>query len=123
MRENRKAERKILTSFTPVYDHGKNSLIGYLRDLTIQGALLVGSKPMASQEEVILTIEFQDTPEISATRITVPARVAWCQHEERSEYYNTGIEFLDLTHQDKKVIEATLQRYQFRQEPPFPSDA
>ena len=123
MKEKRKVERKILTAFTPVYDHGKNTLMGYLRDLTLQGAMLVGSRPMTPQEDVTLTIEFQDTPEIPVTRITVPTRVAWCQHEEGSDYYNTGIEFLDLTHQDRKVIEAVLQRYQFRQEPPFSSDA
>ena len=119
MSEQRKEERKILTTFTPVYDLEKNILLGYLRDLTIQGAMLVGNRPMEVKKELTLAIEFHETPEIPATHMTIPARVAWCKHEEHSNYYNTGVEFLDLTSQNKTVIVAVLQRYQFRQEPPI----
>jgi hypothetical protein len=50
--------------------------------------------------------------------MAIPARVAWCQHEENSDYYNTGIEFLELRPEDEKVIQTILQKYQFRQDPP-----
>ena len=118
MSEQRKEERKILITFTPVYDLGKNTILGYLRDLTLQGAMLVGNKPVEINKELTLAIEFHETPEIPATRMTIPARVAWCKHEENSTYYGTGIEFLELTDQNKKVIMAILERYQFRKEPP-----
>jgi hypothetical protein len=118
MSEHRKEARKILLTFTPVYDLRKNSLMGYIRDLTLQGAKLVGNKPVEINRELSLAIEFHETPEIPATRMILPARVAWCKHEEHSTFYNTGVEFLELTDKNKKVILAILERYQFSQEPP-----
>jgi Tfp pilus assembly protein PilZ len=118
MSEQRKEERKILITFTPVYDLQKNNLLGYLGDLTLQGAMLVGNKPVEVNKKLTLAIEFHETPEIPATRMILPARVAWCRHEETSAYYNTGVEFLELTDQNKKVIEAILERYQFRRDMP-----
>ncbi len=117
-KEERKEERKILITFTPVFDVDSNSLLGYLGDLTIQGAMLVGGRPMNLNTKLNLAIEFHETPEIPATRMTVPARVAWCKHEQNSAYYNTGFEFMELTDENKKVIEAILLRYQFHKEPP-----
>jgi hypothetical protein len=118
MSEQRKQERKILITFTPVYDHGKNILLGYLADLTIQGAMLVGTKPLKTDKKLTLAIEFHETPEIPATRMIIPARIAWCKREEHSSYYNTGVEFQKLTYENKMVIIAILKRYQFRKELP-----
>ncbi len=118
MSEQRKVERKILTTFTPVYDLHKNNLLGYLGDLTLQGAMLVGTKPVEIDKELTLAIDFHETPEIPATRMLIPARVAWCKHEQHSTYYNTGVQFLELTDQNKAVIVAILERYQFRKELP-----
>ncbi len=118
MSEHRKEERKILITFTPVYELGKTLILGYLGDLTLQGAMLVGSRPLEINKELTLAIEFRETPETPATRMILPARVAWCKHEEHSPYYHTGVEFLELTHQNKRVISAILERYQFRKEMP-----
>ncbi len=117
-KEERKEERKILITFTPVFDDDNKILLGYLGDLTLQGAMLVGNKPTEINRKLTLAVEFHETPEIPATRMTVPARVAWCKHEENSAYYNTGVDFMELTDQNKTVIEAILKRYQFRKEPP-----
>jgi len=117
MSEQRKIERKVLTTFTPVYDLHKNNLLGYLGDLTLQGAMLVGTKALEIQG-LTLAIEFHETPEIPATRMIIPARVAWCRREQHSSYFNTGVEFLELTKQNEMVITAILERYQFRKELP-----
>lgn len=119
MSEQRKEERKTLLTFTAVYDLHTKNLLGYLGDLTLQGAMLIGSKPMEIKKELTLVIEFHETPHFSATRLTIPARVAWCKHEEHSVYFNTGVEFLEMTDPNKAVISAILERYQFRKEPPF----
>ncbi|MGB8212622.1 MAG: PilZ domain-containing protein [Anaerolineales bacterium] len=114
---DRKLERKTLISFTPVYDTRRNSLLGYLRDLTVQGAMLSGIKRMEPGQIVTLAVDFRETPEIPATRITLPTRVAWCRREPASTDYVTGVEFLELTDLNKMVILAILERYQFRPEP------
>jgi hypothetical protein len=118
MSEQRKVERKILISFTPVYDLRGNTLLGYLRDLTLQGAMVLGAKPVEINRKLTLAIDFHATPEIPATRMTVPTRVAWCKQELHSADYATGMEFLELTDQNKMLIIAVLERFQFRQESP-----
>ena len=118
MSEHRRMEdRKRLLSFTPVFDLNKNALLGYLGNLTLQGAMLVGHTIVEINTKLTLAIDFHETPETPATRMIIPARVAWRKHEENSRDYNTGFEFLELTKQNKKVIEAILERYQFRPEP------
>ena len=114
MSEQRKEERKKLMTFTPAYDFRENILLGYLGDLSLQGAMVMGEKPGKIDRELTLAIEFRETPETPAIRMTLPVRVAWCEQEENSTYYYTGFEFLELTAQNKRVIEAVLERYQFR---------
>ena len=64
---------------------------------------------METDKELTLSIEFNEIPEIPNTTLTFPVRVAWCKHEAQSPYYNTGVEFVDLSDQNKKVIEAILE--------------
>ncbi len=118
MDEHRKEGRRKVMTFTPVYDRDDGALLGYLGDLTLQGALMVSEKPMEIGRKITLAIEFRETSEIPATRMIIPARVAWCRQEEHLTYYNTGFEFQEMSRQNKRVIEAILERYQFRREMP-----
>ena len=109
--------RKVMT-FTPVYDLHANRLLGYLGDLTLKGGLLVSEGPVEIDRTLTLAIEFRKTSEKPGTRITIPARVAWCKLEDHRTYYNTGLEFQEMSEQNKKVIDAILKKYQFSREMP-----
>jgi hypothetical protein len=108
---------KILT-FTPVYDLHAKILLGYLGDLTLKGALMVSEKPVEIEKTLNLAIEFRTSSETAATHMTISARVAWCKQEEHRTYYYTGLEFLVVTDQNKKLIETVLEKYQFNREMP-----
>lgn len=114
MNEQRKNERRKLMAFTPVYDSQHKALLGYLGDLSREGAMLVGEKPMEVNTEMTLMIDFPATPELPARRVIIPVRVAWCRQEKGTQYFNTGVEFLEINEQNKTIIEAILKRYQFR---------
>jgi c-di-GMP-binding flagellar brake protein YcgR len=110
--------RKVMT-FTPVYDQHANILLGYLGDLTLKGALMVSEGPVDIDRTLTLAIEFRKASEKPAKqRMTIPARVAWCKLEEHRTYYNTGLEFEEMTEENKKVIEAILKKYQFSRDMP-----
>ncbi len=113
MDEHRKSERKKLLTFTPVYNSFKTSLLGYLGDLSMQGAMLIGEKPMEVNEQITLVIDFPQTLEFPARQVRIPARVAWCRREEKTQYYNTGFEFQKVNPMYKPFMEAILERYQF----------
>jgi len=118
MRERRKETRKNLMAYTQVFDLYGVYLIGYLGDLTLQGAMVIGQKEMAGNTELTLAIELPELPDITASRITLPARVVWSQEDISPEYFNVGFEFREVTDDQKNVIQAIIDNYEFRRGTP-----
>jgi hypothetical protein len=118
MQERRKEQRKNLMAYTQVFNLNGGHLLGYLGDLNLHGAMVISDKPMAENTELTLAIELPELPNISASRITMPARVAWCQQDISPEYFNVGFEFKAVTDKQKTVIEAIMANYEFRRDMP-----
>ena len=61
--DRRKEARKLVVAFTLVYDSAQGKLLGYLRDLTMNGAQVSGNKKLAEGTSVRLSIEIpRDLP-------------------------------------------------------------
>jgi hypothetical protein len=116
MNEHRKEERRKMTAFTPVHDVQKNTLLGYIADLSSNGALLIGERPVEAGMQITLVIDFPETQEFQAIREVVAARVAWCKQESEAWYYDAGVEFHDLGQHSKLILGAILGNYQYYQE-------
>lgn len=115
MSERRTEARKKVMAFTPVHDSDKKILLGYLGDLTMKGAMVIGAKPMEVDKQITLKIEFQDElPGIANKRMTIPVRVVRCNRDESPNSYKIGFEFTDVEPVHKQIIEALLERYHFR---------
>lgn len=115
MNIQRKESRKKLMAFTPVYDLLHKTLLGYVGDLTLQGVMVIGEKQVEIDKHLTLGIEFPESlPEMSATRVAISARAAWCRQDDSPQYFNIGFEFADVSPENAKIIEAILERYQFR---------
>ena len=115
MTTERKESRKKLMAFTPVYDLRHKNLLGFIGDLTMKGAMVIGEKSVEIERHFILGIEFPEAPPtLTATRIVIPARVAWCRQEDGPQNFNIGFEFTEVSAENAAVIEAVLERYQFR---------
>jgi c-di-GMP-binding flagellar brake protein YcgR len=113
--ERRKEARKKLMKFTPVYDQNKNALVGYLRDLTLQGALVIGEKKLEIDKIITLGIDLpEDLPKVTIKRLKISARVARCVEDESPNSYKLGFEFKNITTEHKKILDALLERYHFR---------
>jgi hypothetical protein len=119
MSEQRKETRRKLMAFTPVYDSNHRVLLGYVGDLTLLGVMVIGEKSVEINKELTLIIEFPtNLSDLKATHVMIPARVAWCRHDESPQYFNIGFEFTEVTPQHMKIFQAILERYQFRQDMP-----
>ncbi len=113
--ERRKELRKKLMAFTPVYDLEKGILLGYIRDLTLQGALVIGEKFLDSGTQTTLAFELPGgLPGITVTRMKITARVARCVQDESSKTYQIGFEFTATSPEQTEILQALLQRYHFR---------
>jgi hypothetical protein len=118
MRERRREQRKNLAAYTQVYDVYGGGMLGYLGDLTLTGAMVIGEKSLAQNYELSVAIELPELPNIEASRITIPARVAWCQPDISPEYFNVGFEFKTITPIQEKIILSIIENYEFKRDAP-----
>jgi Tfp pilus assembly protein PilZ len=115
MDDRRKETRKKIMAFTLVYDE-RGRLLGYLVNMTEQGAMVIGEKTLEINSQVTLKIEFPDELEGSfARKLVIAARVARCvPHEASSREFEIGFEFTKIKPEQTQIIEALLERYHFR---------
>ena len=89
MSDKRKEERKSLMAFTPVYGLHPKTLLGYVEDLTLHGAMIIGEKPVETNKQITLLIEIPGAlAESMDPSLMIPARVAWCRQESKPNYYD-----------------------------------
>ena len=114
--DRRKEARELVVEFTLVYDSAQGKLLGYLRDLTMGGAQVSGSKELDVDTLVALSIELpRDLPGVTESNLHLKARVARCvQVTDKPPNYALGFEFLDVKPAQREVIEKLLMRYYFR---------
>lgn len=114
MLDKRKDPRKKLMAFTPVYILKPKTLIGYLEDLTVHGARVVGDVSLEADKLVTLMIEIpKDTASLPPEPFTIQARVARSGQDE-AKYANIGFEFVDVTPEQNRILEAVIDRYEFK---------
>jgi hypothetical protein len=115
MDDHRRETRKQIMAFTLVYDKD-GKLLGYLANLTHQGVMVIGEKPLEVNSPVTLDIEFSDElPGGLGRELMIAARVARCVPDvETPEEFNIGFEFTGITPEHTRIIEALLDRYHFR---------
>jgi hypothetical protein len=118
MQDRRKLPRKDLMSYSQVFDLSRGKLIGYLGDLNLIGAMVIGDEPLNVADQLTISIQLPELPKINATRLTLPVRVVRCHQDISPEYFNLGLEFETVTNEQKEIIEAVLNNYEFRRQPP-----
>ncbi len=118
MQERRKLPRKDLMSYSQVFDLYRGKLIGYLGDLNFIGAMIIADTPMKVDDKITISIQLPELSDVHATRLALPIRVAWCHTDLSPEYFNIGMEFELVTDEQKKIIEAVIENYEFRRQAP-----
>ena len=126
MDERRRQPRRDLMSYSQVFDLYNGKLIGYLGDLNQLGAMLISEETMEVNTTLTISIQLPDLPNIKATRVALPVRVAYCHKDLSPEYFNIGMQFKLVTDHQRTVIEAVVKNYEFRREmpeyPPHPTE-
>jgi hypothetical protein len=118
MQERRKQPRTDLMSYSQVFDLYSGKLIGYLGDLNQLGAMVIGDETLKINDRMTISIQLPELPDIKASRMVLPVRVAYCQKDLSPEYYNIGLEFEIVTDNQKKVIDSIVENYEFRRQSP-----
>jgi Tfp pilus assembly protein PilZ len=118
MHERRKQPRKPLMSYTQVFDLYNGILLGYLGDMNLGGVMVIGDKDVDINTELTLAIELPELEGVTATRMTIPARVAWHELDISPQFFNIGFEFQEIQAGQEKIISAIMEKYEFRRDMP-----
>lgn len=117
MHDDRRTEiRKKMMTFAPVREHGHGTLLGYLGNLTMNGAMVIGEKPLDVEAVLTLEIDFPaELPGIDSPQLVVPARVARCTRDMESDHeFMIGFEFGAIDSSQAHMIQTVLDRFHFR---------
>ncbi len=118
MQERRKQPRTDLMSFSQVIDLYSGKLMGYLGDLNLLGAMVIGDEPLDVNARLTISIQLPELEGLNATRMVLPVRVAYCQKDVSPDYFNIGLEFELVTDRQKSIIDAVIDNYEFRRQSP-----
>ncbi len=114
--ERRAEARKKVMAFTPVYNLANKSLLGFLGDLTMKGAQIIGEKPLQVGAQVMLTFNLPpDLPGVAVEHMDIPVKVMRCEPDTNSKTgYRLGVQFIETSPENEAIIRAILERYHFR---------
>ena len=116
MHERRRLARKNLMSYSQVFDLHRGMLIGYLADFSPSGVMVISEKAMEAGKDITLQVEVPELNDYPPMKMTLPARVVWCQTDVSPKFQNIGFEFKGVTGEQERVIKAMIDGYEFRHE-------
>lgn len=120
MDERRKLPRKYLIIYSRVFERDNGTLLGYLCDLSLKGAMILSEGQQ--EPNTVIPLRF-DLPDIGPSlfeveQMDIDARVAYCQPDVSPTFNNIGFEFLEVNPEQKSFIERMMEKYEFNREIP-----
>ncbi len=108
--ERRKQSRRQLRFFTRVIDSHSGRFLGYLANLTLDGAMMISHKPLNT--DAILHFQI-DLPENYSNneQLSLSARAVWSQPDADPDFYRVGLQLLDLSQDETELLGRLLEEY------------
>lgn len=114
MTERRKHKRWLLSTFFDTYNDETDTSVGYLAEISHGGVMLINEQPIQTNIVMPLKITFEDRSD-EDNQMQVVSKVVRCEKNRNLDYYNTGCKLVDLSTDDKKVIERIIKMYAMEQ--------
>lgn len=114
--DRRKLERKFLVVYSRVFDRKTGKVIGYLSDLTVKGAMVIGEHHLGQGEDYQLRIDLPESPEFTKSHLDINAKSVWSKPDIDPVFFNTGFEFSEISSEDAKIIQRMIELYEFRRD-------
>jgi hypothetical protein len=114
MEEKRKLPRKYLIIYSRVFEHTLGKLLGYLSDLSLEGAMIIAEEPVEVGRTLSLRFDLPDPKIFQANNLNITARVARCSVDLSPVFFDIGLEFQNVLPEQKIIIEKMMDFYEFR---------
>lgn len=105
--EQRRAPRKRLQNFLPVYDADSRELLGRLVDISSTGLMLISSAPLQEGRQLRLSIQLPTAID-GRTQLHIEATSMWCRSTSHTQHHGTGLRFTSIAEEDKQLLEQLL---------------
>ena len=110
MDEKRQLERIPLIYYLGVFDRNTDDLIGYLADITSEGALIMCEKPIKTGSSHELKIESYSLTQASKD-IEFDARCMWTAECTTLNFYNCGVQFQRIEQEILEEIKVLVDKF------------
>lgn len=117
MEERRRLPRKYLIIYSRVFEQSLGKLLGYLSDLSEQGAMIIAEEPLEVNDVLSLRLDLPDPKIFHARNLNITARVAHCTVDISPAFYDIGLEFLEVTPEQKIILQSMMDVYEFHRQP------
>ena len=114
MEERRHLPRKYLIVYSRVFERTLGRLLGYLADLSLEGAMIISEEKLTLDTLMSLRFDLPDANAFDSNSFNLPARVARCDPDISPGFYNIGFEFQEVKEEQKAVIRKMMDIYEFR---------
>lgn len=114
MSERRHMERKYLVIYSRVFDRKSGRVLGYLSDLTLEGAMIIGEEPLEKGLHLTLRMDLPDVAAFNQRHFDIEAEAMWSKPDVDPSFYNTGFQFLHPTDEHRAVLKHMIEMYEFK---------
>lgn len=113
MEERRKFKRRFIMYYTRLFDRNTGAVLGYLVDLSADGAMIVSEEAFKKGKTYRLRM---DIPEEFSTKacLDFEAECVWSRQDSDPRFYDSGLHLLNIPEADVALIERLIQEYGFR---------
>lgn len=113
MEEKRRIKRRHLVFYLRVFDNISNELLGYLVDITPEGAMLISEQPLETDKEYELRMDLP-TEIGRKSHLVFKARSLWNKPDINPSFYDTGFQIIDLADEDVGLINSLISFFGFQ---------
>jgi hypothetical protein len=101
--------RRLVNGYPPVFDRVANRLIGRIVNISVSGAMLVSEEPIEIPSVFACSMELPERL-CGSGSLEFDIQAKWCKRNDTTGLYETGYQFVNLTHESMKSIQVILER-------------
>lgn len=115
MKEQRKHERRFILYDARIRDRETGLTLGYLNDLTPEGAALLSDDFVEVGRVYQLTLDIPQSLALNAS-LNLEATIMWCRADSEGRFFEAGMRFSELTNTERTIIEKMIAEFSNRQD-------
>ena len=109
MGERRKYNRNKIKFFSRVYDRKTKQLIGYLVDLSSNGAMLISQTRLLPQE--ILHLQMDLPENFNKSHLFLTGQIVWSEKDGISDLFKTGVQWINTSPEDISFLSKLIKEF------------